>query len=70
MSRKSKLTYEEKISAVEDYKKEKGNYANIAKNMGFQIYGLGFSKDSGRGMNNGGGQGQKMGNNQKNCISE
>ncbi len=34
MSRKSKLSYEEKISAVEDYKKGKGSCTNIAKKYG------------------------------------
>jgi len=35
-----------------------------------QKYGVGFGKDSGRGMKNSGGQGKRMGNNQNNCISE
>jgi len=34
MSRKSKISYEEKISAVEDYKEGKGSYDTISKKYG------------------------------------
>lgn len=40
MSRKSKLSYEEKISAIKEYKTGQGSYVSIAKKFGIAIRSL------------------------------